>query len=58
MLGSPSGKDKIVVKVQGAFGTAYDESKEADVTKMKLNFDCLPLYADSDKVAVVSIKDA
>ena len=57
MLGSPSGKDKLTVKVQGSIASAYDENKQADVSKLKLCFDCLPLYSNSDKVAIVSIKN-
>ena len=56
-IGSPSGKDKITVKVQGSIDSKYDDSKGVDVTKMKLAVDCLPLYSDSQRITVVSVQD-
>ena len=56
-LGSPTGKDKVNIKVEGSIVCKYDDHKSADVTSMKLVVDCLPLYADSEKVTIVSVND-
>jgi hypothetical protein len=55
VLGSP--KDKVVIKVQGAVQSKYDDKQEKDVTRMTLNVDCLPGFG-SNKVGICKIKNA